>query len=61
MWLKKNLRDRFGSEIFPGECYLKKFYLKKNRSEDSNIKKFFNLNYDMYLTPDEIFEPLVEI
>ena len=58
---KKNLRDRFGSEILPEECYLKKFYLQKNRSEDSNFKKFFILNYDMYLTPDEIFESFAEI
>ena len=26
-----------------------------------NIKNFSILNYDVYLTPDEIFEPFVEI
>ena len=26
---KDNLRDRFGSEIFPGECYLKEISLQK--------------------------------
>ena len=24
---KENLRDRFGHDIFPEECYLKEFYL----------------------------------
>ena len=43
---KENLRDRFGSEIFPRECYLKEFYFQKNRSENSNIKEFFILNYE---------------
>ena len=28
---KENLRDRFGRETFPRECYLKGFYLQKNR------------------------------
>ena len=55
---KENLRDRLGHEIFPGECYLKGFYLQKSRSKSINIKKIFILNYDLYLTPDEIFEPL---
>ena len=27
---RESLRDRFGSEIFPGESYLKGFYLNKN-------------------------------
>ena len=58
---KENLRDRFAHEIFPRECYLKKFYLRKRRSKNVNIKKFSILNYDVYLTPDEIFEPFVEV
>ena len=57
---KENLRDRFGHKRFPGECYLKGFYLQKSRSKNTNIK-FSILNYDLYLTPDEIFEPFVEI
>ena len=52
---KENLWDRFGREIFPGECYLKRFYLQKNKSKNINIKRFFILKYDVYLTPDEIF------
>ena len=59
--IKENLRDRFGHEIFPGECYLKGFYLQKSRSKNINIKKFSILNYDVYLTPDETFENFIEI
>ena len=57
---KENLRDQFGYEIFPGECYLKGFYLQNSRSKNINIKKFSILNY-VYLNPDEIFESFVEI
>ena len=59
--IKENLRDQFGHEIFPGECYLKGFYLQKSRSKNINIKKFSILNYDVYLTPDETFENFIEI
>ena len=55
------MRDRFGHEILPGEYYLKAFYLQESRSKKSTFKKFSILNYDKYLTPDEIFEPFVEI
>ena len=52
---KENLRDQFGRKIYPRECYLKGFYLQKNKSKNINIKRFFILKYDMYLTPGEIF------
>ena len=52
---KENLRDQFGRKIFPRECHLKGFYLQKNKSKNINIKRFFILKYDMYLTPGEIF------
>ena len=55
---KENLIDRFGHD---GECYLKEFYLQMSRSKNINSKKFSILNYDVYLTPDEICEPSVEI
>ena len=61
MWLKKNLRDRFGYQTFPGECYLKGFYLQKSSSKNINSKNSSVLNYDVYLIPDEIFEPFVKI
>ena len=57
---KENLRDQFGHEIFPGEWYVKGFYFQKSRLKTS-ILKFCILNYDVYLTPDEIFKPFVEI
>ena len=59
--VKTILKDRFGQEILPGEYYLKGFYLQKSRSKNINIKKCSILNYDVYLTPDEIFEPFVQI
>ena len=58
---KENLRDRFGHDIFPEECYLKEFYLQNGRSENINIKKFFILDNNVYLTQDEIFKPFVAI
>ena len=57
---KENLRHWFVNEIFPGECYLKGFYLQKSRLKNINIKNFSIINYDVYVTPDEIFEPFVE-
>ena len=50
---KENLIDPFGHD---GECYLKEFYLQRSRSKNINSKKFSILNYDVYLTPDEICE-----
>ena len=40
---------------------MKGFYLQKSRSKNINIKNFSIINYDVYVTPDEIFEPFVEI
>ena len=40
--VKENLRDRFEREIFPRECYLKGFYLQKNRLKNINIKGFLS-------------------
>ena len=37
------------------------FYLQKSRWKSININLFSILNYDVYLTPDEIFQPFVEI
>ena len=39
---KENLRDRFGHEIFPGECYLKGFYLQNSMSKTSILKKILS-------------------
>ena len=58
---KENLRDRFGHQIYPGECYLRRFYLQESRSKKMGIIMFSVLKYDVYLTPDEIFEPFAEI
>ena len=33
----------------------------KEKVKNIKIKKFSILNYDVYLRPDEIFEPFVEI
>ena len=57
---KENLRDRLGHEIYPGKCYLKGFYFQKSSSKNIIIKKFSILNYNVHLTPDEIFESFVE-
>ena len=50
------MRDQFGHELFPGDCYLKGIYLQQSKLKNFNIKKFSILNYDEYLTPDEIFD-----
>ena len=55
------MRDRFGHEIFPEECYLKECYFQNSRSKNIKIKKPSILTYDVYLTPDKIFELFVEI
>ena len=55
---KENLTD-LDMKYPPRECYLTGFYLKKSRSKNINIKYFPIINYDVYLTPDKIFEPLI--
>ena len=55
---KENLTD-LDMKYPPRECYLTGFYLKKGRSKNINIKYFPIINYDVYLTPDKIFEPLI--
>ena len=51
---------KIGREIFTWECYLKRFYLHRNRWKNIN-KEFFIFNYNVYLTPDRFFELLFEI
>ena len=60
MWLKKIWEIDLNMK-YSREWHLNWFYLCKSSSKNINIKKFSILNYDVYLTPDEIFEPFVEI
>ena len=53
------LRDRFGHVALVGEPYFKGNYLQKIRSR--NISKFKLLPNPVYLEPDEVYQPFVEI
>ena len=53
--------DQFGHVIFPGEFYLKGTYLQKSRSKFPSKKQFTILDFDVYVSPDEVFEPFVGI
>ena len=53
------LRDRFGHVVLVGEPYFKGNYLQKIRSR--NISKFKLLPNPVYLEPDEVYQPSVEI
>ena len=52
----EKLQDRFGHVVLPGE-----YYLKKNRSKHPRKKKFTILDFEVYVRPDEVFEPFVEV
>ena len=47
--------------ISPGEFYLKGTYLLKSRSKFPSKKQFTILDFDVYVSPDEVFEPFVGI
>ena len=58
---EKKLGDQFGHTILPGEYYLNGVYLQKARSRDQKKKKFTILDFEVYVSPDEVFEPFVEV
>ena len=60
MWPKK-IWEIYLDMKYSSDCYLKRFYLQRSRSKNINIKKISIINYGVCLTPDEIFEPFVEI
>ena len=60
MWPKK-IWEIYLDMKCSSDCYLKRFYLQRSRSKNINIKKISIINYGVYLTADEIFEPFVEI
>ena len=57
----ETLHDRFGHTIFPGQQYLSANYLKLTRSKKASFKQYSILNAPLYIQPDEVFEPYVEI
>ena len=55
------LRDRFGHVILVGEPYFKGNYLQKIRSRNISKFQFKLLPNPVYLEPDEVYQPFVEI
>ena len=50
-----------GHRISKGELYLRGNYLKVVRSKNMLWKKSEILNYEILITPDEVFETFVEV
>ena len=57
----EKITDNWNHVIFPGELYLKGFYLVKARSKSTRMKQFRQLTQPVYITPDEIFQFSLEI
>ena len=57
----EKITDHWNHVIFPGELYLKGFYLVKARSKSTRMKQFRQLTQPVYITPDEVFEFSLEI
>ena len=55
------IHDRFGHTIFPEERYIKAKYLRSIRSKKQNYKQYSIMENYVFIKPDEIFEPFVEI
>ena len=51
----------YGHGISKGELYLRGNYLKVVRSKNMLWKKFEILNYEILISPDEVFETFVEV
>ena len=51
----------YGHGISKGEFYLRGNYLKVVRSKNMLWKKFEILNYEILISPDEVFETFVEV
>ena len=45
----------------PGQQYLSANYLKLTRSKKATFKQYSILNAPLYILPDEVFEPYVDI
>ena len=52
----KQLKDRFGHVIYPGELYLKGNYLKLTRSKNIARKMITLIPGDVVCKPDEVFD-----
>ena len=55
------IHDKFGHPIFPGEVYLNAQYLKQTRSKNPNVKQYSILDRCVYIPPDDVFHPFVDI
>ena len=49
----------YGHTINSGEKYFRGKYLQNERSRKSNKKQFQLINRDVFVTPDEVFEPFI--
>ena len=49
------------SVVIAGRIYLKEFYLQKARSTNNFFKKLTLLSNEVFITPDEMFELLLEV
>ena len=58
---KTKIHDRFRHTILPGEKYLNAKYLKLTRSKNPNFKQYSVLDKCVFIPPDEVFGPFVDI
>ena len=56
----QELKDRCG-HVFSSENYFEEFYLEKAKSKMLIKKKFTFPSHEVFITPDKMFEPLIEV
>ena len=52
--------DRYDHTIILSELFVKENYLKHTRSKKLNKKQLTIIDYDVMITPDEVFEAFLE-
>ena len=52
--------DRYDHTIILSELFVKEKYLKHTRSKKLNKKQLTIIDYDVMITPDEVFEAFFE-
>ena len=58
---ESELKDRYGHVVFVGEPYFKGKYLQIIRSRNNSTFQFKLLPHPIYIEPDEVYQPFVEI
>ena len=55
------MSERYGHKILAGEFYLRGNYHKLERSRNISLKQFELINFDVLISPEEVFESFVEV